>query len=171
MIVEIRPFEKIDIVKKVEWVNNRENNRFLHYDIPIEISKTEQWFDNNQGRSDRFDAIILADGMPCGTAGLLEIDRRNAKAEYYILIGETRFKGKGVSAEASKMILQYAFQKIHLNKVYLYTEVENISAQKLFEKVGFLKEGCLRADIFSKGKFVDRYIYGICKENFENICV
>lgn len=169
LTVSIRPFEKTDIPKKVEWINNPENNQFLHYDIPLEIAKTEQWFESVKGRTDRFDATIIADGVPCGTIGLLGIDHKNAKAEYYIAMGEVKLKGKGVSTQASRLILRYAFQELGLNKVYLYTETENIPAQRLFEKVGFVKEGCLKADIFSKGRFVDRYVYGICKEAFDSI--
>lgn len=166
MTVTIRPFEKEDIPKKVEWINNPENNQFLHYDIPLEIGRTEQWFENIKGRTDRFDATIVVDGVPCGTIGLLEIDYKNSKAEYYIAMGEVSLKEKGVSTQASRLILRYAFQELGLNKVYLYTETENIPAQKLFEKLGFVKEGCLKADIFSKGRFADRYVYGICKESF-----
>lgn len=168
MKITIRKFERDDIPKKVEWINNPENNQFLHYDIPIEIGKTQRWFDNNIGRTDRYDAVIEADGIPCGTIGLLNIDSKNSKAEYYIAMGETSLKGKGVSPKASKLILEYAFNELGLNKIYLFTETENIAAQRLFEKVGFVKEGCIREDILSRGKFVDRYAYGICKKDYLN---
>ena len=161
MQVTIRKFERTDIPKKVEWINNSENNQFLHYDIPIEIGKTERWFDNNVGRTDRYDAVIEVDGIPCGTIGLLSIDQKNSKAEYYIAMGETVLKGKGIAYQASKLIIQYGFEQLRLNKIYLYTETENIAAQRLFEKVGFIKEGILKEDIVSHGKFVDRYAYGI----------
>ena len=166
MNVTIRKFERNDIPKKVEWINNPANNRFLHYDIPLEVEKTQKWFDNNIGRTDRFDAVIEADGVPCGTIGLLSIDRKNSKAEYYIAMGETSLKGKGVSTQASKLLLDYAFFEIGLNRVYLFTEVDNIPAQRLFEKVGFVKEGRLRNDIISHGQYVDRFAYGICKEDY-----
>lgn len=169
MIVTIRQFERTDIPKKVEWINNPANNQFLHYDIPLEITKTQEWFDKNLGRTDRFDAVIEADGVPCGTIGLLSIDRKNSKAEYYIAMGETELKGKGVSTQASKLILDYAFSELGLNRVYLFTETENIAAQKLFEKVGFVKEGRLKNDIVSHGRFVDRFAYGICKEDYQKV--
>ena len=168
MIVTIRKFERRDIPKKVEWINNPENNQFLHYDIPIEIEKTQRWFENNLGRMDRYDAVIEADGVPCGTIGLLNIDRKNSKAEYYIAMGETYLKGKGVSTQASRLILEYGFRELGLNRIYLFTETENIPAQKLFEKVGFIKEGCIREDIVSHGRFVDRYAYGVCKKDYVN---
>lgn len=166
MLVHIRKFERNDIPNKVEWINNPQNNRFLHYDIPLEIEKTQRWFDSNIGRKDRYDAVIEADGIPCGTIGLLSIDQKNSKAEYYIAMGETSLKGKGISTKASKILLDYAFKELGLNRIYLYTEIDNIPAQRLFEKLGFIKEGCVRNDIISHGKYADRYIYGLLKNDY-----
>jgi acetyltransferase, GNAT family len=169
MRIKIRKFEKSDIPIKVEWVNNPENNLFLHYDIPIEIGKTERWFENNLGRNDRYDGIIEADGCPVGLIGLLSIDKKNNKAEYYVMMGNTDFKGKGIAKEASRQIINYGFYELGLNRIYLFTEVKNDIAQKLFERVGFTKEGCLRADLLSHGKFVDRYVYSILKKDWEKV--
>lgn len=166
MEITIRKFEREDIPKKVEWINNPVNNQFLHYDIPLKIGKTENWFDNNIGRTDRYDAVIEVDGVPCGTIGLLSIDSKNRKAEYYIAMGETSLKGKGVSTQASKLLLNYGFRELGLNRIYLFTETENVPAQRLFQKIGFVKEGCIREDIFSRGKYVDRYAYGICQSEY-----
>lgn len=165
MTVLVRKFERNDIPNKVKWINDPQNNKYLHYDIPLEIEKTEKWFDNNINNSNRYDAIIEVDGIPCGTIGLINVDRKNHKAEYYIAMGETSLKRKGVSAQASELILKYAFFNLEINRVYLYTETENIPAQRLFEKLGFVKEGCIRQDLFSNGRFVDRFIYGICKSD------
>ena len=167
MEITIRRFERTDIPKKVEWVNNPENNMFLHYDIPICVEKTEKWFDSHLGEDTRYDAVIEADGVPVGTIGLLSIDRKNSKAEYYIAMGETSYKGKGVAKEASRLILQYGLEVLGLNRIYLFTEVENVSAQKLFERVGFVREGLIRQDIVSHGKFVDRIVYGFLKEEWD----
>ena len=166
MEITIRKFEKTDIPKKVEWINNPENNQFLHYDIPICVEKTEKWFDSHLGENTRYDAIIEADGFSVGTIGLLEIDRKNSKAEYYIAMGETAYKGKGVAKEASRLIIEYGFEKLGLNRIYLFTEVENVAAQKLFEKVGFVKEGVIRHDIVSHGKYVDRIVFGLLREDW-----
>lgn len=165
MNITIRLFRKSDISKKVEWINNPENNTYLHYDIPLSVEKTEKWFDNKVNSS-RYDAVIEVDGIPCGLIGLLSIDEKNKKAEYYVMIGEKDYKGKGVSVVATQLILKYAFITLTLNKVYLYTETENIPAQKLFQKVGFVKEGLIRQDVFSKGRYVDRYVYGICRNEY-----
>ena len=46
------------------------------------------------------------------------------------------------------------------------TEVKNIAAQCLFEKLGFSKEGIIRQDILSHGSFVDRIAYGFLREDW-----
>lgn len=167
MRITIRKFERKDIPAKVQWVNDPENNRFLHYELPLEIPKTEAWFDKNQGRTDRLDCVIEADGIPVGLIGLLSIDRKNRKAEYYVQIGDPAYKGKGVAKQASLLIIREGFTKLDLNRIYLYTETANISAQKLYERVGFVKEGCLRGDVLSHGDYADRYVYGILREEWE----
>ena len=166
MEVRIRKFIREDIPFKVEWINNPLNNKYLHYDLPLEVTKTENWFDNNKDRTDRYDATIVVDNIPVGLIGILGIDYKNKKGEYYITLGNRDYLGKGVAKDASRLILEYAFESIGLNKIYLYTEFDNLGAQKLFEKVGFIREGLLKEDMFSKDKYIDRYVYGITKNDF-----
>lgn len=166
MNITIRKFNETDISNKVIWINDERNNKYLHYDIPIDYEGTVVWYNRNKDNDNRYDGVIEVDGIPCGLIGLLSIDRKNLKAEYYISMGNVEMKGKGVAKKASEEILEFAFCSLGLNKVYLYTEVDNVAAQKLFEKVGFKKEGRLNADMFYRGKFIDRYVYGICKSDY-----
>ena len=167
MNVTIRKFEEADIPNKIKWINDSQNNQFLHYDIPLEYEKTLSWFKNIKQRTDRYDAVIEADGVPVGLIGLLSIDKVNRKAEYYISMGEMSYKGKGVASVASRIIIDYAFDELKLNKIYLYTETQNQVAQRLFEKVGFVKEGYLIQDMIYRGRIVDRYVYGITRESWK----
>lgn len=164
--VMVRGFEEWDIANKVRWINDPANNVYLHYDLPLEYEKTLNWFRSIEGRTDRFDGVIEWDGQPVGLIGLLNIDKKNGKAEYYIAMGEASTKGKGVAFRASVWLLRYAFQELGLNRVYLYTEADNHAAQKLFARVGFLCEGLVKNDLFSKGKYVDRFLYGVCRDTW-----
>lgn len=116
MKVSIRKFEKADIPNKVKWINDLRNNKYLHYDLPLEIEKTEKWYEKNKNRTDRYDAIILCDEIPIGVIGLLSID--NDKAEYYITIGKEEYKGKGIAKKASLLLLNKAFKEMRLKKFF-----------------------------------------------------
>lgn len=166
MNVSIRKFEKRDIPNKVKWINDPANNAFLHYDLPLEVGKTEAWFEKNKDRTDRYDAVIEVDGTPVGLIGLLSVDHTNKKAEYYVTLGEREYLGRGIAGRASRLLLEYAFTELGLNRVYLHTEVDNTAAIRSYERIGFHQEGLLKNDLFSKGRFVDRYVYGITKKDF-----
>lgn len=157
--VRLRKFQEQDVPNKVKWINNPENNQYLHYDLPLVEEKTYEWFKNNKDRTDRYDAVIEYGEVPVGIIGLLSIQDR--RAEYYITIGENEYKGRGVAKEATKLLLKYAFTDLNLDEVYLYTEEENISAQNLFERCGFEKQYLEKNSAINRGKFVNRYFYRI----------
>ena len=159
----------MQINKKIQWINDPANNQFLHYDLPLEYNKTLHWFQGIQDREDRYDAVILADGIPVGLIGLLGMDAKNRKAEAYVVVGEASCKGKHVATKAFFELLSYGFNELGLNRVYLYTERDNVAAQRLFERVGFVKEGLLRDDLLFNGRKVDRYVYGITAAEFVSV--
>ena len=161
MKVSIRNFQEHDIPYKVKWINDEENNKYLHYDLPLRVDKTLHWYRGLKNRTDRLDLTITCNDEPAGLIGLLNIDFKNKKAEYYICIGEKKFKGKGVASEATKLLFEKAYRELNLNRIYLYTEKDNIRAQKFFEKIGFEKEGLLKSDLIYNGREIDRYIYGL----------
>ena len=102
--------------------------------------------------------------MPVGLAGLLNIDYKNLKAEDYITIGETSFKKQGIATKAGMLVALYGFEVLKLNKIYAYIELNNPSLH-LYLKKGFHVEGFLRNDLYMNGRFVDRYILGMSKED------
>lgn len=168
MVISIRKFKEEDIPYKVKWINDERNNKYLHYDLPLREDKTLEWYNKIKDRTDRADFTITYDNEPVGLIGLLNIDHNNKKAEYYICIGEDSYKGKGIAKKATDLLIMKSYEEFGLIKIYLYTEVENIAAQKLFEKVGFEREGLLKNDLFYKGKKIDRYVYGLDVEEYLN---
>ncbi|MFP3887856.1 GNAT family protein [Priestia filamentosa] len=159
MLTSIRKFQENDVPYKVKWINDERNNKYLHYDLPLELEKTYKWFKSLETRHDRIDYTILYNHLPVGLIGLLGIDNQKKEAEYYICIGEEGVKGKGVASEATKLLVDQAKRVFDIGTIYLYTEVDNIRAQKLFEKTGFVRKQTLRNHLYYNGRNIDRYLY------------
>lgn len=162
--VTIREFRREDIPLKIEWVNNPENNRFLHYDLPLEYEKTTAWFERNRGRRNRFDATIEFEGEAVGLCGLLHIDYQNLKAEDYMLVGDSRFKRKGIATKAGTLNALYCFEILKLHKMYAFVEAGNPSLD-LDLKRGFRVEGYLHQSLRRGDRFVDCYILGMTRQS------
>lgn len=139
--VSLRKFSFEDIPLKIKWINNPLNNEYLHYDLPLEYEKTCRWFERIKNSADRFDAVIECEGKPVGLVGLLNIDGQELSAEYYIAMGDPAYKGKGVAKKASKLILEYACDRLKLKRIYLTVEPANIAAIRLYEKLSFKSIG------------------------------
>lgn len=164
-LVSLREFAEQDIGLKVKWINDPANNQYLHYDIPIEYEKTLHWF-RLKDNAHRMDCTIEYDGEPVGVIGILSIDSVSKKAEYYITVGNTAYKRRGIATKATMLILEYAFEDLELNKVYLTVDADNENACRLYEKVGMTCEGVFREDLFRKGKLIDRKRYAILKRDW-----
>ncbi len=169
-MVRVRRFEERDITYKVRWINDPEVNRYLHYDIPINEERTLVWYKRVLQDSSRVDFVIevASDGderIPVGLLGLLNIDLKMMKAEFYIMVGDKNYWGKGVATIGAKKFISYAFQRFPLHRIYLFTEKDNVAARRLFERLGFKCEGLLRQDVFHMGNKIDRYVYGLLRED------
>lgn len=164
--VSLRDFHETDIKHKVRWINDPKNNRYLHYELPLEYEKTLSWY-NNKDNQKRLDLIIEYDGVPIGVIGLLNIDYCNKKAEYYICLGEQQFKGKGIAKIATRLLIEYAFEEMKLHKIYLNVDAMNNQACALYEKVGFVCEGYFKNDMIHNNEYIDRKRYAIFAEDID----
>jgi len=101
-----------------------------------------------------------------GVISLNDIDFVNRKAELAIVIGEKKFRGKGIGTEAMELLLNHAFKKLGLNRIWLGVPAEHKGAIRSYEKVGFAVEGVLKEDILLDGKYCDVTRMAILTKNF-----
>jgi len=93
--------------------------------------------------SKRF-AIIVDDNY----VGNIQLTNINCgKAQYHIFIGDKNYWGKGIAQLATFQILSYAKEILNLNEVYLHVNNSNISAIRVYEKNGFLKQDVVDTDV------------------------
>lgn len=78
---------------------------------------------------------------PIGTAGLLAINHLHQTAELGIGIGERDCWGKGYGTEATRLVLDYAFNALGLHNVMLRVFGYNERAIRTYRPVGFREIG------------------------------
>jgi diamine N-acetyltransferase len=173
MDIYLKELEPSDLITLNRWRANHEiidclssSYRF----ISIEVDK--KWYENyliNRANNIRLAIFSQCDNKLLGAVYLIGIDWVIRSCELALWIGEIEAQGKGVGEAATKFVLNHAFNDLNLHRVHLTVLANNIRAQNLYKKVGFIEEGCLRKAAFKNGSYIDLIQMSILAEEF-NLC-
>ena len=97
-----------------------------------------------------------------GDISIRVIDHEAKIAEVGFMI-KASAQGKGIGSKALKLIKQYAFDVLELNKLVAYCSVHNAGSIKLLEKHDFVRESFLKENTLIANQYVDDYAYGLCR--------
>ena len=75
--------------------------------------------------------------------------------------------GKGYGTEAAKVLLEYGFNNLELNKIFAASFTSNPGSWRIMEKIGLKYEGTLKQHVARDGQFYDLTYYGLLKEEYE----
>ncbi len=81
-------------------------------------------------------------------------------------IADVGARGKGLAQEAVATLVAYLFSAYAAERVSAFTDIENIPAQRVLEKVGFRREGVLRRASFRDGGWRDMALYGLLRDEW-----
>lgn len=110
-------------------------------------------------------AIADEEDAYLGTISLKNFDLLSKTAEYAISLRSCAH-GKGIGTQATKEILRIAFEKFHLQRVYLNVFSDNARAIRLYEKSGFVYEGVLRRHLFIREEYKTFLLYGMLDDEY-----
>jgi diamine N-acetyltransferase len=103
---------------------------------------------------------------PIGHTDLFDIDERDRACEFGILIGEADARGKGHGAEATRLMLDYAFTALGMHSVLLRTDGFNLAGQRAYTKAGFKEIGRRRERRWLDGRWWDEVLMDCVASEF-----
>lgn len=128
--------------------------------VPTSLEARREGYEH-QARGDdlRFTVfdVTAVPPAPVGTAAVL-IDSNVRVGEFVIQLGERSSRGRGIGAEASRLVLDYAFHVTNLACVHLAVLEPNAGAIAAYEKAGFRRAGKRRNSGFWLGDRVDEVL-------------
>src|SRR5262245_65576692 len=170
-LVYLRPAERDDIPLFVRWLADERTSRHLAIRSPISVAMEERWFDDlleHHGR-DRWHFVIclLADGRPVGSLDLHEIDLTNGGAGLGVQVGDPADRGRGFGGDAIRVLVDFGFERLRLERVWLDVFDANPDARRLYERLGFVHEATFRNGVFRGGQFEDVHRLAIVRAEWE----
>jgi diamine N-acetyltransferase len=163
-MIILRPLKLEDAEYMLEFIEDNEianNFKFTRYPFSID------GFSNFIRKSWSNDSDIhyaIETNEYAGTISLKNFNKIDRTAEYAIVLRK-KYWGTGIAKEATAEIINYGFNVLNLEKIYLNVLSSNIRAQKFYEKLGFSLEGTFKRHVFVNGKYEDLNWYCLFRNN------
>ena len=169
--VALGPLRRDLAAAYARWMNQLEVRRGLDQRGVATPESQEKWVEENLEKGAKrepeaveFTVYDVTDSTPVGTAGLFEIAHGNGTAEFAIAIGERR--GQGLGTDATRLVLDFAFNVLQLRNVLLETLASNTAALTAYEHAGFRRIGARRGAVMSQGRPTDIVLMDAVPEDF-----
>lgn len=168
--VILREYRESDFEHIRTWVNDPEvvetlSDIFLY---PQAEKQTRKFMD--MAMDSGWKGFVIAhkeSGEYLGQIDFVKFDEKNGWGELGIVIGKKEEHGKGYGTEALKLVCDFAFNQLRLNRVELICWDFNAKGRRAYEKVGFVQEGVRRSKRYRNGMFHDEICYGLLKKDWE----
>ena len=150
------------------WLHDKEVTRFLETGMfPTSIEQLQAFVHDISQKPVLFLAIYTkTDNKHIGNVKIDSINRIHGTAEYGILMGDKTAWGKGYGREASEVLFDHCFKRLHLRKITLGVVADNTAAVQLYYKMGFELEGTYKQHCFYDGAYRDIFRMAIFAEAY-----
>lgn len=170
--VVLRAIDEVDLESFHAWGNDPDLWRLLGgWHFPASKASTREWFNKMQGdeRNLRLAVTTAQDGI-VGLANILDIDWKNRHAFHGMMLGNPAARGKGIGQDTVMAIMRYAFDELGLARLDGSMIEFNAASMALYcGKCGWKEEGRQRNWYFRDGRFWDRIMVGVMREDYDQL--
>lgn len=141
-LVYLTPMSYDDCEDFLRWRNSDFIKSFFIYRKDITVEEQKNWIREKVETGLVLQYIIWDKqaNKKIGCVYIQNVDRESKNAEFGILIGEQEYVGGGRGTESAQLLIDYAFEKFGLEKIYLRVLKDNERAKRSYEKAGFKTE-------------------------------
>ena len=169
--VWLRPLEERDMPAYAAGINDTEVGGLAGYKAPMSLEQAKGWLDHANEKSKKgegffFATCELGDDRFVGTTWLKEVDYWHGSAELAIYMDRDHI-GAGFGTDAQRVLLNFAFNAVGLNRVWLTVYASNTRAIHSYEKLGFRHEGLMRQSWRGPNGLEDSVLMAILRAEWE----
>lgn len=168
MLREYRPEDFADIRT---WVNDADTSKYLssRFWAAQTTADTQDFLDHMLRSSHNAYNFVIADKADESYIGQLDMYRLDWKlrcGELGMVIGKAENRGRRVGQEALRLMLEFAFLTLGMERVELEVDMGNERAIRCYEKAGFVREGVKRHAYYRDGAFYDLGMYSALRDEW-----
>jgi ribosomal-protein-alanine N-acetyltransferase len=165
----IRPARMTDAQDIYDYSRDPEVARHVLWDAHQSIHQTRGYLrfllkQYRGGQPSSFVIELAQEHRVIGTIGFMWLQQENRSAEVGYSLSRA-YWNRGLMTEALGAVLQFGFDKLHLNRIEAQHESDNPASGRVMAHVGMRHEGRLRQRVYNKGRYVDVELYAILRDD------
>ncbi len=169
--IKLRAYKESDIEDSYVLFNNYDIMSMLMRDsiFPNSLDRQREFVEfamNSKGPVFHFAVELVETGDYIGGCGVNDFNSTSQTATIGIWLAE-EYQGKGLGADTLRTLCRFIFDEMNAQKIKLTFFDYNEKGRKVYEKIGFKKEGTLRKEVYTKGKLHDIHIMGMFRDEFK----
>jgi ribosomal-protein-alanine N-acetyltransferase len=165
--LRLRPPRQADLMTLFGWYNDPETiapfDRFAIDSYDDFVRSVEGAADDPRSLAPRFVVERTSDHRVIGFVGHYQAHPVLELTDVWYVLGDRSERHKGYGREAVGLLVDYLFHSTGLARVGATCDTDNIPSYKLLERIGFRREGTLRAALFHHARWHDVAIYGVMR--------
>lgn len=169
-MIQLKPLTEVHLEPFLNWLRDEEVIKYSLTAFQDFTSENDirSWYSTLLSNSKDFSKGIFLSSNDAlvGYAGICNISNTNRSGEYFVFIGDKSQWGRGIGTLTTQKVLEYGFEKLKLNRIMLTVSEPNISGIRAYEKAGLQLEGRLRQASFRDGKYHDKLVMSILREDW-----
>ena len=158
-----------DAPRLFELASDPAVTRFFSWGPYTELSQPEAYIASLAAKRERGELldflIVHHDDGPIGVTGLSELSARNRHATVGSWFGH-QWWGSGANLESKALIAALAFERLGMDRLTAWANTRNGRSQVALERVGFKREGVLRAFHRHGDVLHDVVVYGMVRKGW-----
>jgi UDP-4-amino-4,6-dideoxy-N-acetyl-beta-L-altrosamine N-acetyltransferase len=168
-VISFRQLVHSDAEMILSWRNSPEVANYMYRNDPITTEEHQIWMSHVLSNHDSVYCRIIQEGtQPIGLMSLTSINYRQRSCEWGGYLAPAVEKGIGNGRAALWGSLRIAFEELHLNRVTVEVLSSNLRALKMYESIGFVREGILRQRAWHGSEPKDAICLAILESDWRN---
>ena len=154
----------------LNWLQDKDINYYLETRHEEQtISKIKKFVRSCNHSNDIYlFGIFTNTNIHIGNIKLGPIKARHSLAAISLFIGNKEFWGQSNGTESIRILVNYSFKELGLNKLIASMYANNTNSTKAFKMVGFTEEGFRKQHYKLEDKYADILELGLLNEGYKN---